>query len=147
MSTITIAAIRSRIATAIAAIGGSGAWKESNRVFDFGQDAARVQHLSFAVDIPQTPIHPEARRQKITEGALCNTIVLVEWAHMLRADGQVADFATALAEEATLTKTLMAISGADIHVVFEAIDRQVSETGEWFLGTIGLRIIHTLALQ
>ena len=145
MATLTVAAVRQRVAAALEALSG---WDQSTVAYDaFPADTDIDQHKSFAVGVPRTEVtavNEGHGRKRASEGGLVRTSVRVRWAHRVRVDGAISDTDDALAAEAAAIVAVLGISEADLHITLESTDRQVRAT--WLIGEIAFRADHRIAL-
>ena len=141
---ITPSAIRQRIATAVDAVSGlhESRWGWSL----FASDTDHAAPGAFAVGLPATS--PLSSRQRLSEGARVRTIASVKYAHRLRSDAQVGDYDAALAVEASIVVAVMAMSLADLSLLWAGEpSREVTPAGDWFLGELRFQVDHLYALQ
>lgn len=130
--------------TVVAAIGAVNGWKESSWPADlFGRDTAMILHHTFAVGIASTTPHSRDARQRVAEGLLVTSTVVVSWAHRLRGDAQIGDYDAALDAERDVVGVVMRI--ANMHVTLQELSRSTRTEG-WVLGTITFSILHRYSL-
>jgi len=144
MSTLTVSALRTRVATALAGLSG---WTESRHPPGlFGRDTDSLLPGAFSVDVEDTSTHSGDGRQRISEGAYVSTTVTVRWAHRLRGDAPVSDYGAALDAEASAVVAVLGVSRADLHLTYVSSVRDTSQEG-WLIGGIRFRALHRLALS
>lgn len=145
------ATLRSTILTGLATVldAESPAWELSLMPVDVfpGKDTRQIASLSYAVGLGATePNDPD--RQSLSAGALVRTTVIVKFASLLRDDNNSTDYGTALTREALLVKTLSAIKGtAQNRPLIVSIDRETTEDGLLFVGTITATVLHRYPLS
>jgi len=145
MSALSVASVRSRIATAVSGLSG---WKESRSPYSsFGRDPASVAHLGYSVGVIQT--RPVGDRQRVAEGTTVKTTAAVRFLYRLRPKDQITDYDLALDAEHDLVKACMDETiRADLQVLFSEVPiREVDDAGEWFLGEVHFTCMHRMALQ
>lgn len=143
MAALTVSQLRARVAAAVAALSG---WTQSRwPPGRFGADTDQLLPLSFAVEIAATEQHPTPGRQTPALGCSAESMVVVAWAYRLRGDAPVSDLDAATAAEATMLAAVVGASQADLHLTFDAADRDTSTEG-WLLGRARFRALHRLAL-
>lgn len=145
MAAVPASTVRSRIAAALEALTG---WRESRWAPGlFGRDPQTVMHLSFAVAMRGMGT-PEAQRQRLNAGAFILSAVEIPWAHKLRGDSQVADYASALDQEAAAIRAVCAVATTDgMQVLYRTSRRDDSTTEGFILGTITFDVYHRIDLQ
>lgn len=144
---LTVVAVRQRVAAAIATAMSAANWRETTGTVDtFGAgDGENRLHLGYAVGSPSTSF--KAGRQKRSEGMLVETTVRVRWAYSLGALAQLADYDVALAAEAAIIVGVHAkAQSTDLHLTFVSATREVDDQG-WMMGDITWTADHLLALQ
>ena len=146
MAALSISSIRQRMQAQVTTSLGAQGWKPSRYVPElFGRDTDMINPKAFSIGIGRTDISGD--RQRISEGTMVYTELVVKFAWRLRADNQVADFDAALDAEEDLMVACMSASLIDLHIRLEGIPaRQVSPDGDWFLGELTFRAQHRLAL-
>lgn len=150
---LTVREVRDRIATGITNALGSAGWTESRYAADApGMDTREMRHLAFQVRVPSTApaaLDRQNTRGGVTERAtVCTSLVVVQWSHRLRADGQAADYSDALGAEAALTYALLAIDrDRDLALRIVRIRRVVPPESDLFIGEIELEVLHRLPLE
>ena len=148
----TPAALRTTIQSYLATqLGGlSPAWSVSRYAFPLfpPADVDSVLPRSFAVGVLGGTVFAELSRQRPTgNGAYAETTFGVRFCWRIRADSHVADYATALASEATLAAYMMTISSPAIShrrlVGVPTRDLIAVEGGSsWYVGQVDLAVNH-----
>lgn len=140
---IAVSEIRSRVAASLEGLSG---WTESRWAPGlYGRDTDHLMHHSFCIEVESTSIHPRTAKQRISQGALVNTTVTVQWAHRIRQDAQVSDYGLALDAEAAAIVAVMGVSREDLHIRLQDTRRRTTDEG-WMLGTMRFFATHHLAL-
>lgn len=137
--------LRARVATAVEAITGFNESSWSAPLL--GSDPSPIAHLSFSVDIPSTRILNAQVRQKLSEGLLVQSDLVVAYVHAVRIDGQVEDMASALAMDQTLIHTVLSVSRSNLSaLMFDSVSHALkgATSGSWRVGTLTFRAIHQL---
>lgn len=133
--------IRGLVSDAIGALDG---WTVSRWGPDlFGRDTDHLMHQSYCVEVPETAVMAADGRQRVSEGLLVESTVLVRWAWRLRGDAQSADYDASLDAEQDIAGAARGITTA--HVLVGSMTRTSRPEG-WVLGTVRLRAIHRYAL-
>jgi len=104
-------------------------------------------HKSFAVDIPTTRILNAQVRQKLSEGLLVQSDLIVAYVHSIRGDSQVNDMASALTMDQTLIHTVLGVSRNNLSaLMFDSMSHALkgATSGSWRVGTLTFRAIHQL---
>ena len=144
----TLKSLRQRVETAIDAVTGFSVSKHPHNVF--ARDPSSVLHKRFAVGVPTTTAVPN-RRQRATDGAVCNTVISVTYCMRVKPKDQVASFDEALDAEAAIVKAVMAETTAlraDASISFSGVSmRDVDPAGEWIIGEIEFNALHVLDLD
>ena len=136
--------VRQRVSESIQTLEG---WRESTHAPDlFGRDPDRVTHHVFAVALPTTAVHSQEGRQRLSEGALVVSEVVVTWAHRLRGDAINTDMDEALDAEGQLIRVVLGGTRTDLHLVLTD-SRRTTATEGWLIGTTRFRAVHRMALQ
>lgn len=134
-----VATVRSAVAAAIDALTG---WRESRWAPElWGSDPDGYQHLVFAVAAVNT--EPNDGRHHLTDGHLAFTTLDVRWAHRLRGDAQVTDYAAALDAEQAMVKAVVGIASQKVLLV--RLARGALAEG-YVVGTATFRAMHRYAL-
>ena len=146
MAALSVSTIRQRMQAQISTSLGAQGWRPSRFVPQlFGRDTDMINPKVFSVGVERTDTSGD--RQRISEGTMVYTGLVVKFAWRLRADNQIADFDAALDAEEDLMVACMSASLIDLHIRLEGIpSRTVSPDGDWFLGELTFRAQHRLAL-
>lgn len=148
----TIATLRQAIATAITTDLGGDGWIESRVQFDlYGADTDNLLPRSFAIGLPETTFVDPRRRNIVKQanepGMLVQTRVQVAWALRIRADGQVADYAGALADELLVLQAIASTDPDGIGpIVPERVTRRAAGDGTWLVSVAEYTIRHLYAV-
>jgi len=141
---LALSALRQRLAVVLEAVAGV---TESRYPYElFGRDFEQVTHKGFAVGITSSDMHDGDNRQRLSEGALVESVVEVAWAYRLRVAGQRDSYDAALDHEQVLIKALLAASRADLHIRVTGMARRTVPEG-WVLGVTRYAAITRYALQ
>lgn len=148
MSALKVSAIRQRLAAHLAA--GLTGWRESKYSADFfGVDGKNPGPLAFAVGAPGTGSYqgPGQDRQRLTEGTLTSTILVVKSSHRLRDDSHLADYDAALDAEQLLVARAMTMDQTDLEFRWlPSASRQSQANGQWLLIETLFRVDHRYPL-
>lgn len=112
----------------------------------FGKDPSRGLHLTYALGLPSTVPDPNDRRQIAAHGIVSSSVLELRWAHQIRGDAAVEDYAAALEQEQAL---LLAILGASkaTHVVFRLTEAARDDSREgWLFGAARFDVTHRFGL-
>lgn len=139
--------LREDVTARVATLTG---WRESRVVPDeFGRDADSIAHKAFVV-LPRTTTDLRQYRGRPAEGTLVETAVDVRYSWRL-APKEISDsYDDALDGEKALINVLMVYSASwpgEYKVQLNTFTRKASAAGEWVIGTVSFRIVHTLPLQ
>ena len=147
MASRTVRQLREDVTARILALSG---WKESRVAPDnFGRDADTIAHKAFAVH-PTSTDDMRAYRGRPAEGLLVETTLDVRYSWQLRPKGMSDSYDDALDGEQAIINALMVYdatwpSSYKVQVVRAA--RESNTIGEWVVGVVTFRIVHTLPLQ
>lgn len=146
VSTLSVSAVRSRLAAAITTALGASGWAEATVSADQfpGSTSSNRAHKAFAVSISRTS-PASNQRQTRSEGAMSVSTVRVRWAWEIAALDQVASYDAGLDGEAALILAVMGASLVDLHLVLGDVTRSVDDQG-WLTGEITVEAIHRIAL-
>lgn len=142
---LTTTDLRARIAAAVEAIDGFSESRYSAALL--GSDTSHVAHKSFAVDVPTTRIQNGQVRQKLSEGLLVQSDVVVAYVYSIRGDAQVADMASALTVDQTVLHAVMGVSRNNLNaLMFDSVSHALKPgaTGSWRIGTLTFRAVHQI---
>ena len=147
MASRTVRQLREDVTARILALSG---WKESRVAPDnFGRDADTIAHKAFSVH-PTSTDDMRAYRGRPAEGLLVETTLDVRYSWQLRPKGMSDSYDDALDGEQAIINALMVYdatwpSSYKVQVVRAA--RESNTIGEWVVGVVTFRIVHTLPLQ
>jgi hypothetical protein len=147
MASKTVRQLREDVTARILTLTG---WKESRVAPDnFGRDADSIAHKAFAVH-PTSTDDLRAYRGRPAEGLLVETTLEVRYSWRLAPKGMSDSYDDALDGEAAVVNVLMAYDSTwplSYKVQLISTTRETSVLGEWVVGVITFRIVHTLPLQ
>lgn len=150
MATVTVAALRQRLAAVVEALATPSAWRESRWSWiAFPLDPNTYAHLSFAVGATTSrfaDLAESSRTKRSATGGLVITDYVVRWTYRLRGDAQVSDTDAALAAEQLLITALCGTAQTDAHVMVSSMRRDVVGDGTWLLGEIAVTAHHRIAV-
>lgn len=133
--------IRTLVSGVIAALSG---WTVSRWAPDlFGRDTDKLMPRAFVVAVPETRVLPRDGRQRVAEGLLVDSTVVVTWAYRLRGDAASTDYDAMLNAEQDLVGAVRAISSQ--HCLVASMGRKAGPEG-WIIGTATFQIVHRYAL-
>jgi hypothetical protein len=148
MASRTVRQLREDVSARIASLPGP--WKESRVAPDnFGRDADSIAHRAYAVH-PTTTDDLRAYRGRPAEGLLVETTLEVRYSWRLAPKGMSDSYDDALDGEQAIVNCLMAYDAtwpASYKVQLLSTTRETSTIGEWVVGMLTFRIVHTLPLQ
>jgi hypothetical protein len=125
-------------------------WKESRVAPDnFGRDADSIAHKAFAVHPTQTE-DLRAYRGRPAEGILVETTLDVRYSWRLAPKGMSDSYDDALDGEQAVVNKLMVYDAtwpSSYKVQVVRTSRETNTIGEWVVGVVTFRIVHTLPLQ
>lgn len=134
MGALTVREVRQRVATALEAVSG---WSESPFAAElYGRESKSLQHRSFAVYTPESGLPPEAGRRQLAAQLANTSNVEVRWSWRLTVGDQVASYDAALDAEATLRDTVLGVSQADLHLLWQTSRREVRADGVVVFGVM-----------
>lgn len=142
---LTTTDLRARIATAIESLDGFSESRWSASLL--GSDTSHVAHKSFAVDVPNTRILQPQVRQKLSEGLLVQSDLVVSYVYSIRGDAQVADMAAALTVDQAVLHAVMGVSRSNLNaLLFDSVSHALKPgaTGSWRIGTLTFRATHQI---
>ena len=147
MASKTIRQLREDVTTRVLTLTG---WKESRVAPDnFGRDAESIAHKAFSVH-PSETADLRAYRGRPAEGLLVETALVVHYCWRLAPKGMSDSYAAALDGEQAVVNVLMAYDTTwPLSYKFQVVrtSRTTSDSGEWVLGQVEFRVVHTLPLQ
>lgn len=148
MASKTVRQLREDVTARIVALGTG--WKESRVAPDnFGRDADSIAHMAFAVS-PASTDDLRAYRGRPAEGLLVETTLEVRYSWRLAPKGMSDSYDAALDGEQALVNCLMAYDATwpgSYKVQLVSTSRESNAIGEWVIGVLSFRIVHTLPLQ
>lgn len=142
---LTTTDLRARIAVAVEAIDGFNESRWSASLL--GSDTSHLVHKSFAVDVPSTRILNPQVRQKLSEGLLVQSDLVVAYVYSIRGDAQVSDMASALTMDQTLIQTVMGVSRNNLNaLMFDSMSHALkgATSGSWRIGTLTFKAVHQI---
>jgi hypothetical protein len=147
MASKTVRQLREDVTARILTLTG---WKESRVAPDnFGRDADSIAHKAFAVH-PTSTDDLRAYRGRPAEGLLVETTLEVRYSWRLAPKGMSDSYDDALDGEQSVINKLMVFDPtwpSSYKVQLISTTRETSVLGEWVVGVITFRIVHTLPLQ
>lgn len=147
MASKTVRQLREDVTARILTLTG---WKESRVAPDnFGRDADSIAHKAFAVH-PTSTDDLRAYRGRPAEGLLVETTLEVRYSWRLAPKGMTDSYDDALDGEQAVINKLMVYDAtwpSSYKVQVVSTTRETSVLGEWVVGVITFRIVHTLPLQ
>ena len=149
MATIRLSTIRSRVATALEAIAGSGL-NQSPLPFDaFGRTPNSIAHKSFAVGIGGSTAMDD--RQRPSEGAMLQTDLEITFAFRLRPLSQLTDVDNQLNLENTIITALLDRSNGtlypNLHIKLLSTNRALTDSGEYIISSLSFEALHFIPLS
>lgn len=142
---LTTTDLRARVAAAVEALDGFSESRWSAALL--GSDTSHVAHKSFAVDVPATRILQAQVRQKLSEGLLVQSDVIVAYVYSIRGDAQVADMASALTVDQSVLHAVMGVSRLNLNaLMFDSLSHSLkaATNGSWRVGTLTFRATHQI---
>jgi len=147
MASKTVRQLREDVTARILTLTG---WKESRVAPDnFGRDADSIAHKAFSVH-PTSIDDLRAYRGRPAEGLLVETTLEVRYSWRLAPKGMSDSYDDALDGEQSVINKLMVYDAtwpSSYKVQLISTTRETSVLGEWVVGVITFRIVHTLPLQ
>jgi hypothetical protein len=148
MASKSIRQLREDVTARILTLTG---WRESRVAPDnFGRDPNSIGHKAFAVHPTETS-DMRAYRGRPAEGLLVETALIVHYSWQLKPTKGMSDsYDDAIDGEQAVVNVLMAYDTTwplSYKVQVTRTTRTTSDSGEWVLGQVECRIIHTLPLQ
>jgi hypothetical protein len=147
MASKSIRQLREDVTARVLTLSG---WKESRVAPDnFGRDADSIAHKAFAV-LPAETTDMRAYRGRPAEGLLVETALTVHYSWQLKPKAMSDSYDDALDGEQAVVNVLMAYDASwplSYKVQVIRTTRTTSDSGEWVLGQVEFRIVHTLPLQ
>ena len=147
MAAKTVRQLREDVTTRIATLSG---WKESRVAPDnFGRDADLSSGTWFVVHVSETQ-DLRAYRGKPAEGTLVESTLIVRYSWRLAPKDMAGSYDNALDGEQAVINKLMVYDATwplSYKVQFVRVTRETSDVGEWVVGAVEFRAVHTLPLQ
>ena len=148
MADLAVSTIVSRVEAKVTALSG---WTLAPMPVDLLARSTRpLLHQSASVFARSTTMRiggsPVGRRQGPSAGGYANTHLTVQWAYRVRPDAYASDIRGAYDAEATLIQALIAATATNLHLQIERFDRELLDTRTAILGTILIRVTHSLDL-
>lgn len=147
MASKTVRQLREDVTTRLLTLSG---WKESRVSPDnFGRDADSLAHKCFAVH----PIKTDDLRQyrgRPTEGVLVETELEVKYSWRMAPKAMSDSYDDALDGEQSAINVLMVYDTnwpGSYKFQFVSSQREANDAGEWVIGVLTFRVVHTLPLQ
>lgn len=148
--TVTPRQIRDAIATALSGAADLSGWVESVTPAVRLASAPREKlHKVYGVEIEATNLI-DTRPRRQSEGAYCETIVLVWWAMLIRGDGPVLDYQTALDAEKDIVAAVVneTTRTAGFALNFYGVpERSFVPEGHYLLTSARFRVLHHYPLE
>jgi hypothetical protein len=147
MAAKTVRQLREDATTRIATLSG---WKESRVAPDnFGRDADLSSGTWFVVHVAETQ-DLRAYRGKPAEGTLVESTLVVRYSWRLAPKDMAGTYDNALDGEQAVINKLMVYDATwplSYKVQFVRVTRETNDVGEWVVGAVEFRVVHTLPLQ
>jgi len=148
MASKTIAQLRADVTARLATLTGFRASLVSPD--NFGRDADSLLGSPCFVVHPVTTTDLRQYRQRPAEGTLVETTLQVRYAFRLKPTDMAASYDLALGVEQQIVQKLMVYDAtwpASYKVQYTSSTRETVPSGEWVIGTVEFRVVHTLPLQ
>ena len=149
MAAISISTIQDNVADAITAIVGGGFKRSTFPILMFGKTQQTVAHLGFAVGANSTGA--VGGRQNPPEGVECTTQIECRFAYRVRPLSQNADYDNLLDKEQLIIKSVLNRSNSTLyqstHFRFTNAQREISDSGEYFLSSSFFEAYHYLPIN
>ena len=147
MASKTVRQLREDVTTRIATLA---TWKESRVAPDnFGRDADLSSGVWFVVHVSETQ-DLRAYRGKPAEGLLVESNLLVRYSWRLAPKSMADSYDGALDGEQAVINKLMVYDAtwpSFYKFQFVRVTRDTNDVGEWVVGAVEFRVVHTLPLQ
>jgi hypothetical protein len=147
MANKTVRQLREDVTARLLTLTG---WRESRVSPDlFGSDADSIAHKAFAV-LPGDTEDMRLYRGRPAEGTLVETPLTVHYSWRLAPKDIANSYGSALDGEQAVINKLMAFDATwpgSYKFQFVTTSRATNEAGEWVIGVISFRVVHTLPLQ
>lgn len=146
MSTVTLSAVRTRFATAVATI--TGMTESRNPFEDVIRAPQSVAQKRYWIGITGA-IASDDGRQNVSVGVQMETTVSVKFSYRLRPKDQVVDYGEAM-DQAELVIQKLTARGAplstDLQIRFSQLTTDITTSGEYIIPTLEFSVIHFLPL-
>jgi hypothetical protein len=147
MAAKTVRQLREDVTTRVAMLSG---WKESRVAPDnFGRDADLSSGTWFVVHVAETQ-DLRAYRGKPAEGTLVESTLIVRYSWRLAPKDMAGTYDNALDGEQAVINKLMVYDATwplSYKFQFVRVTRETNDVGEWVVGSVEFRVVHTLPLQ
>jgi hypothetical protein len=146
MSTVTLSAVRTRFATAVATI--TGMTESRNPFEDVIRAPQSVAQKRYWIGITGA-IASDDGRQNVSVGVQMDTTVSVKFAYRLRPKDQVVDYGEAMDQAELVIKKLTARGAplsTDLQIRFSQLTTDITTSGEYIIPTLEFSVIHFLPL-
>lgn len=147
MAQRTVRQLREDVTARIGALAG---WKESLVAPDnFGRDADLSSGTWFVVQVSETQ-DLRAYRGKPAEGVLVESTLIVRYSWRLSPRDMSGTYDNALDGEQAVINKLMVYDATwplSYKFQFTRVTRETNDVGEWVVGAVEFRVVHTLPLQ
>lgn len=115
----------------------------------YGYDVDHLVPRSYSVGVGATEIRTYDDRAHVPvpdegEGV---TLIVIRTSSRIREDAAIQDYDAALDHEQALLKAALDVDATYLHCVPVGISRQVTDTAEWLVSTITIRVWHRFALS
>ncbi len=153
-ATLSVSAVRARIAALAEALTTPSNWTESKWPYGAFPAAEPMgsQQLTFAVGIPSSSFdsHIETSRgSRGANGGAAHSDVRIAWLYRIRADAARADYDAALDAEGVLLAALTVSTAhtSGLHISIDGASRALTGDGAYLLGEVRLTAQHRIAIQ
>lgn len=147
MAARTVRQLRDDVTARVLTLSG---WRESRVAPDnFGRDADSLAHLCFAVQ-PTTTEDLRQYRGRPAEGTLVETQLAIRYSYRLPPKDMAGGYDGSLDAEQQLVNVLMVYDTTwprDYKFQLVSLARESNDAGEWVLGVVQFRCVHTLPLS
>ena len=147
MASKTVRQLREDVTARILTLSG---WRESRVAPDlFGADSDSIAHKAFAV-LPGDSEDLRLYRGRPAEGTLVETPLTVHYSWRLAPKDMAGTYDNALDGEQAVINKLMVYDATwplSYKFQFVRVTRETNDVGEWVVGAVEFRVVHTLPLQ
>lgn len=147
MASRTVRQLREDVTARVATLP---TWRESLVPPDaFGRDADQASGIWFVAHVTETTDLRQYRGRP-AEGTLCESALVIRYSWRLTPRDVSTSYDNALdAEQAVINKLMVydATWPASYKFQFVRVTRSTNDAGEWVLGAVEFRVVHTLPLQ